>query len=262
MYRVADEGAARRGEHGAPDACPPGGVEHLKCAEDVDVEVRRRVRHRHHDRACSREVHDRLDPDEGVVHCLCIADVAFDEFRLHPFEVGGVSRREIVEHPHGVPALYESSHQCRSDEAGAPGYENPLLLSHPRPRREVSRRPAPCPNRARRTSRPPLGRGGHALAPEAGFHHVEGLLDGCSTAPRMLGRLLAPDTRPPRQRRGGTLAGIFRPWWPEQARGRAPDGPITTFTRRGRGNDAPRGMALSDPPMPMGTTATPARRAR
>ena len=104
--------------------------------------------------------------------------VQLDELRVDALEVRGVTGREIVEHAHRVPTVHEASHKRRSDEPGTAGHENTSCLSHSRPRREVSRRPARYRNCDHaRLYRLAFGPTTGRLTPEAGLGRVEGLLD-------------------------------------------------------------------------------------
>ena len=86
-YRVTDQRATGRSEHGTFDAGPPSRIQHLEGAQDVDVEIGRWVRDRHHHRAGRRKMHDGLDPLKRVVQRLGITDVTLDQLDLHAVQV-------------------------------------------------------------------------------------------------------------------------------------------------------------------------------
>src|SRR5215211_4555903 len=74
------------------------------------------------------EVEDAIDPDEGAVHRLPVAQVAHDQLGVGP-QVARPSARvselvEVVEHAHALSTLEQRIHEMGADEAGASGDED------------------------------------------------------------------------------------------------------------------------------------------
>jgi hypothetical protein len=105
------------GEDDAAHALVTRGEQHVERAFDVDRAGGEGILHGARDRAERAEVVDDLDAAHRRVNALVRPQLSFDHLGVAG-QVGAITRREVVQHAHVVPALDQRVHEVRADEAG------------------------------------------------------------------------------------------------------------------------------------------------
>lgn len=111
-----------------PDIVPPHRVEQTERVADVVAVIKGRLAHRFADLDQRCEMHDAVEAmrAEDRFERWCVAEVGLHE--LPAEDRFAVSRRKVIEHDHGVPALEKDLHHVRADVARAPDDQH--LQSH------------------------------------------------------------------------------------------------------------------------------------